>query len=65
MHGLTEAEKNLLEKFGFRINGSVVAHKKLEIEKDISQFAGFATLEELEQQIKTMLRSQCRIGRSH
>lgn len=63
MQSLTEAEIKLLEKFGFRMNGLVAVHKKLEIEKDISQFERWATLAELEQQIKTLLRSQCRISR--
>jgi hypothetical protein len=64
MNSLTEAEKNLLARFGFLINGSVVTHKKLEMKKDISWFQGYDTLEELERQIKTMLRSQCKLGRS-
>lgn len=54
---LSEEELKLVEKFGFRIEGSRAIHKKMGIEKDIALFKDFTTLTELEQYVKGLLRT--------
>lgn len=53
---LSEEEVRLIEKFGFRINGEKVIHKKMGIEKELSRFYGYSNLSDLEEQVKKILR---------
>ncbi|WP_164985231.1 hypothetical protein [Ammoniphilus sp. CFH 90114] len=57
MSPLSEQEIQVIEKFGFRINGEKVVHKKMGLEKEISGFAGFSSIEELESFVKGLLRT--------
>lgn len=54
---ITEDQKRLLEKFGFRVLGTKVVHKKMDIERDIGEFAEQENLDQLEDYIKTLLRA--------
>lgn len=54
---LSEEQLNLIEKFGFRVQGSSVFHRKLGVEREIERFARFSSLSELEDYIKSLLRA--------
>ncbi|RKD25123.1 hypothetical protein BEP19_04710 [Ammoniphilus oxalaticus] len=52
-----DEELHLIEKFGFRLEGSVFVHAKMGIERDAESFKGFSSLAQLEDYVKTVLRS--------
>lgn len=56
-HSFSDEEIKLLGKFGFQVNGNIISHKKMEIEKRVEDFQGFASLNQLEEYIKSLLRS--------
>ncbi|MFY0546140.1 hypothetical protein [Brevibacillus sp. H7] len=55
--------RNVLEKFGFRLEGSLVKHEKLGIVREVSEFLCFSSSTELEDHVKQLLRNQCRLKR--
>jgi hypothetical protein len=61
---LTDEQRQILEKFGFRLDGSTVKHRKLGIVKEREAFESFASMEDLEAFVKSLLRSQCPAGRA-
>ncbi|WGV58274.1 hypothetical protein QIH01_22715 [Brevibacillus brevis] len=56
---MTNEQKVILEKFGFRIEGEQVKHLKLGIVRNTKEFVCHATPEELQDYIKSILRNQC------
>ncbi|WP_254457074.1 hypothetical protein [Brevibacillus sp. HB2.2] len=56
---MTNEQKVILEKFGFRIEGEQVKHLKLGIVRNIKEFVCHPTPEELQDYIKSILRNQC------
>ena len=54
---LSNEEVKLIEKFGFRVEGETVTHKKMDINRGKESFQGFASLEGLEDYIKSLLRA--------
>ncbi|EJL26533.1 hypothetical protein [Brevibacillus sp. BC25] len=56
---MTNEQKAILEKFGFRIEGEEVKHLKLGIVRNKKEFVSHATSEELQDYIKSILRNQC------
>lgn len=62
---MTEEQRAVLEKFGFRIEAQEVKHSKLGIVRGIEEFAGMKSAEELQQYVKDLLRNQCLWKREH
>lgn len=56
---MTNEQRAILEKFGFRVVDGLVKHSKLGIVKELEEFRSFSTPEELQESIKQMLRDQC------
>ncbi|WP_235617508.1 MULTISPECIES: hypothetical protein [Brevibacillus] len=56
---MTNEQKAILEKFGFRIEGEEVKHLKLGIVRNKKEFVRHASSEELQDYIKSILRNQC------
>ncbi|WP_256973802.1 hypothetical protein [Brevibacillus brevis] len=56
---MTNEQKVILEKFGFRIEGEQVKHLKLGIVRNTKEFVCHATPEGLQDYIKSILRNQC------
>ncbi|MFS0558944.1 hypothetical protein [Brevibacillus sp. 179-C9.3 HS] len=56
---MTNEQQQIMEKFGFRIDGEQVKHLKLGIVRNINEFDHHATSEELQDYIKSLLRNQC------
>jgi len=56
---VTDEQKAVLEKFGFREEGGQLKHFKLGIVREKEEFAGFASVQELQEYVKQILRNQC------
>ena len=56
---MTDEERSVLEKLGFRLEDGAVKHLKLGIVERCEVFEGFASLAELEAFAKAMLRTRC------
>lgn len=56
---MTDEQMAVLAKFGFREEGGQLKHFKLGIVREKEEFARFASIEELQEYVKQILRSQC------
>lgn len=61
---MTDEQRILLEKFGFRLEAGMVKHPKMGIVRKEEEFARCATPEELRQFIGELLRTQCKWQRA-
>lgn len=61
---MTDEERGVLEKLGFRLEDGAVKHLKMGIVERCEVFEGFASLAELEAYAKAMLRTRCRLRKT-
>lgn len=61
---MTDEQKAILEKFGFRVENGQVKHSKLGIVKEQEEFDSLTDPQQLREHVKAVLRNQCQWKRT-